>query len=168
MCVCVCQWRAQEGVCSGGVKSKVRGVKKYHKGLSGKQPAFSQDLIWIPLRSVGLSTQGPPGDTDGQHVEGKRRGYDLLPCGEKSMGRAPMMRPNWIKARLNVIQIFSRCPGNAVSISGPASSKTRPLVHSCSAWSHYHHVGLCLSPFCDSAIFFRSAPPSAARAHALH
>lgn len=26
------------------------------------------------------------GSTDGQHVEGKRRGYDLFPCGEKSMG----------------------------------------------------------------------------------
>lgn len=29
----------------GGVKSKVRGVKKYHKGLGGRQPALSQDLI---------------------------------------------------------------------------------------------------------------------------
>lgn len=29
----------------GGVKSKVRGVKKYHKGLSGREPAISLDLV---------------------------------------------------------------------------------------------------------------------------
>ena len=58
----------------GGVKSKVIGVKKYHKGLSGRQPAFSQELGCIPLLFRGPQSPGPPGDTDGQHVEGKRRG----------------------------------------------------------------------------------------------
>jgi len=48
--VCVCE-RERERVKSGGegagggVKSKVRGVKKYHKGLGGRPPAFSQDLV---------------------------------------------------------------------------------------------------------------------------
>lgn len=40
LCVCV-----SEELRERGVKSKVRGVKKYHKGLSGRQPAFSQDLV---------------------------------------------------------------------------------------------------------------------------
>ena len=45
MCVCVsvCVCVSEEP--RGGVKSKVRGVKKYHKGLSGREPAFSQDLV---------------------------------------------------------------------------------------------------------------------------
>ncbi len=95
MCVCV-----SEELKGGGVGGQVQGERReevpegaqWQGACIFSRPRLNPSSLRGPLRP------GPPGDTDGQHVEGKRRGYDLLPCGEKSTGRASVMRPKLNKS----------------------------------------------------------------------
>lgn len=153
MCVCLCVWVKSSGV---GSSPRWEAWRSTIRGSVAGEPVIPQDLVWIPLLSVGL--RAPGGDTDGQHVEGKRQGYDLLPCGEKST--VPLWwDQNWIKAALNAIQIFRWCPRNAVSISCLTSSKARPSIHFSSAWATIIALPPCPSPPHHGATFFRSEPP---------
>lgn len=85
MCVCVCVcWRESwgGGGWGGGVKFKVRGVKKKSKEFSGRGAActFSRPC---PNHFMGPCRFGSSLRVWGFSLFGSGGGVDLLPCGER-------------------------------------------------------------------------------------
>lgn len=75
-----------------GVKFKVRGVKKKRKALSGREPAFSQDLRRIPPLSVGprrFGGEGGGGAQMGNTSRAKGDGVTYCPVEREEHGPRP-------------------------------------------------------------------------------
>lgn len=113
----------------GGVKSKVRGVKKHEKGF---RAAFSQD----PL----LDFDGPQQSRGalGGHTWATHRGQKarLWLIAMWRVEHTPVLRQNWIKARMNVGRLCS----NIVSIRWLSSSKCASALITMPRAFFYHRV----------------------------
>lgn len=133
---------------SGGVKSKVKGVKKHHQQLCGRKPAFFPKSLTESLCFQWASVpRGPLGERRWATRRGQKATAWLISMWRERHGmwrdRAEWKRGwMWSRSSAYALAILFQLPGSAVQRRGPQASflHVKPLSSHCPLYLLSHHL----------------------------